>query len=83
MISSPCLKKQVTNVSPESFELFLYVQINRKYQKHALFTQFLICIYVDSSKTIIKDLDLIDLNGIPPLCNNMIKPPLLEDWTTF
>ncbi len=82
-ISSPRLKKQVADVPPESFESFLYVEVDREHRRHAPFTRSLICTCVDNSETIIKDPDLIDLHSIPPLRDNMTEPPLLEDWTTF
>ena len=83
LISSSSLKKKATDISPESFKSFLYVKVGKEYRRHASFTQSLICTYVDSSKIIIKDPDSIDLYGILSLCNNMTKPPLLENWTTL
>ncbi len=38
LISSPRLKKQATDVSSESFELFSYVKVDREHQRHASFT---------------------------------------------
>lgn len=82
LISSLCLKKQAVNVFLKSFESFLYIKFNRKYQRYAPFIQSLICIYVDSLKTIIKDLDSIDFYNILFLYNNMTKPLLFKDWIT-
>lgn len=70
LISSLLLKKLVTDVSAESFKLFSYVEIDRKYQRHVLFIQSLICIYVNSSERIIDNPDVIGLDGISLLCNN-------------
>ena len=83
LISSLHLRKQATNVSPESFESFLYVEVNREHWRHTPFTQSLIYTGVNSSETIIKDLDSINFYSIFLLRNNMTKPPLFEDWTTF
>lgn len=82
LISSSCLKKQVTNKSQESFKSFLYVKVNRKYPRPVLYTWSLICICIDSSETIIENPDLIDFHGISFLRNNMTKPLLLEDRIT-
>lgn len=82
LISSPRLRKKASDVSPESFESFSYVEIDREHRRHAPFTRSLICTCVNSSETIIDNPDAIDLYGIPPLCDNMTEPSLLEDRTT-
>lgn len=82
MISNSRLKKQATDVSPESFELFSYIEIDKKHQIYTPFTQSLICTCVNSSETIIDDPDVNDLYNISPLRNNMTKPPLLKNRTT-
>lgn len=78
LISSPQLRKQAADISPESFETFLYVDVNREHQRHAPFTRALLRICVDGSDTIINDPNAIDNKNVP-LCNNMTEPPLLED----
>ncbi len=83
LISSPRLKKQTTNISLESFQLFLYIEVDKEHRRHMSYTQSLIYICVDSLETIIQDLNLIDLHDIPPLRNNMTKSPLLQYRTTF
>lgn len=82
LISSPRLRKQTIDVFLESFKSFLYKEVNRKHQRYTLFTRSWICIYVDSSKTIIKNLNLIDLHSILLLRNNITKLLLLKDWIT-
>ena len=82
LISSPRLKKQAADISLESFESFLYVEVDKEHQRHAPFTQSLICTCVDSSATIINNPDSIELHGILPLRDNMTEPPLLKDQTT-
>lgn len=83
LISSPHLRKQVLDISLESFELFSYIEIDRKHQKYALFTQFLICICMNNSEIIINNPDTNNLYDIPLLCNNMTESPLLENRITF
>lgn len=83
LISSPHLRKQVIDISPESFELFSYIEIDRKHQKHALFTQFLICICMNSSEIIINNPDANNFYNISLLCNNMTESLLLENRITF
>ena len=55
LISSPRLRKQAANISPESFESFSYVEVDREHQRHVPFTQSLIRTCVDSSEIIIED----------------------------
>lgn len=78
LILSSRLRKQAMFVSLESFKSFLYIKVDKKHQRHALFTRSLICTYVDSSETIINDPNSIDLYDIPPLRNNMTEPLLFE-----
>ncbi len=66
LISSPYLRKQVADVSPESLKSFLYIKVDREYRKHTPFNWSLICTFVDSSETIIKNSDSIDLYNISP-----------------
>ena len=81
MISSPQFRKQAADISLESFETFLYIDINRKHRRHALFTRALFCIYVDSLDVIMNNPDVMGNKDVL-LRNNIIKPPLLEDQTS-
>lgn len=81
LISSLCLRKKALDVFLESFKLFSYIEIDKKYQRYAFFTQTLICIYVNSSKIIINNPNKIDFYNILLLRNKMIKLLLLKDWT--
>lgn len=74
------LRKLVADISPESFEGFLYIQIDTEHRRDAPFTRSLLRACVDSSDSIIADLDVIDDDGFP-LCDNMRDPMLLEDRT--
>lgn len=81
LISSFQLQKQTVDVFPKNFEIFLYVNFDKEYQRHTLFIQALLCKYVDSLDTIMADLDTISDDNIF-LRNNMIEPLLLNNWTT-
>ena len=74
------LRKPAADILPESFEGFLYIQVDTEHRRNALFTRSLLCAYVDSSDSIIADPDIIDDDGFP-LRNNIRDPILLKDWT--
>ena len=81
LISSPQFRKQAADISLESFETFLYIDVNRKHRRHAPFTQALFCIYVDSLDVIMNDPDVMGDKDVF-LRNNIIKLSLLEDQTS-
>lgn len=82
-ILSPYLKKQATNISLKSFKLFLYMEVNKQHQKHLFFTESFICIYINSYKIIMNNLNSINLHNSFSLHNNMIKSLLFNNWITF
>lgn len=61
----------------KSFELFLYIKIDKKYEKHAFFIESLIYIFVNSSEVIINNLNAINLYDIFFLYNSITKSLLL------
>lgn len=81
LISSFQLLKQVVDISLEGFETFLYVDIDKKYQKHIPFTQALHYKCVDSLDTIMAHPDAVDNYNIF-LRDKMMEPPLLKDQIT-
>lgn len=72
----------MADISLESFEIFLYINVNRKYWRHVPFTWAIFCICVDGSDAIINDPDVIDDKDVL-LYDNITKPPLLEDRTSL
>lgn len=64
LILSLRLRKQVTDLFSEIFQLFSYVEIDREYSRYILFTRSLISICVDSLETIINNYNTIDFYGI-------------------
>ncbi len=80
LISSFRLRKQATNIYPENFETFLYVDVDREHQRHTSFTRALLHKCVDSSNAIMADLDAMSNDNIP-LRDNMTEPLPLKDWT--
>lgn len=65
------------------FQMILFIKVDKKHQRHTLFSESLICTYVDSLETMIKDWNSIDLCSILLLYNNMTKPLLFKDRITF
>lgn len=82
LISSSRLQKQAANGSPESFETFSYINVDKKHRRHALFTQALLCKCVDSSDAIMANLDAMGNDNIS-MRDHMTERPLLKDRTTF
>lgn len=83
LILSFYLGKNTLDIFLESFEIFLYIEINKKHQKYTSFTQSLICICVNSPKIIINNPKRIDFYNIFFLHNNISKPSLLKNCITF
>lgn len=80
LISISRLQKQVANVLLKSLEIFLYVNVNRIYQRHTIFTQALLHKYIISLYAIMTNLAIIGNNNIF-LHNNITKSLLLKDRT--
>lgn len=81
LISGLQLKKQVADIFLEGFKTFLYVDVDKKYERHAPFTQVLLYIYIDSSNTIMNDPDAMSDKEVF-LSNNITELLLLEDQTS-
>lgn len=64
LISSPQIRKQAADISPENLETFLYIDIDIKYYRHTSFTWALLCICVDDLDTIMNKLDTMGNNDI-------------------
>lgn len=71
------LKKQVSDILPKSFKCFLYIKVNKLYQKYMLFILFLLRIYINSLDNIIDNPDAVSNDFF--LCNNMRKFLLFEN----
>ena len=74
------LRKLAADISPESFEGILFIQVDIEHRRDAPFTRSLLRAYVDSSNSIIANLDVINHNSFP-LHDNMKDLILLEDRT--
>lgn len=57
-------RTKILNIFSKSFKSFLYIKINKKHQKYILFTQSLICIYVNSLEIIINNSNTINFYSI-------------------
>lgn len=74
------LKKLATDILPNNFKGFLYIQVDIEYQRDGLFTWSLLCTYIESLDSIIADPDIFDNDNFL-LCNNIRDPMLFEDRT--
>lgn len=63
----------------ESFKIFSYVDVDRKYQRYIPFIQTIFCICINNLNGIINNLDVISDKNIS-LYNNITESLLLEDW---
>lgn len=77
LILSSQHRKQVADISPENFEIFLYIDINKKYNRYVSFTRVFICIYVNDLEAIMNNPDVMGNNNIL-LHNNMIELLVLK-----
>lgn len=64
LISSLQIQKQVADVSSESFKIFSYVNVDRKYRRHISFTQALLCKCINSLDAIMADLNAMGKDNI-------------------
>lgn len=76
------LWKKAADITPNSFEEFLYVMIDKKNWKNAPFTYFLLHAYVNSHDNIINNLAKTNNDKKNFLLyNNIKKPQLLKEQT--
>lgn len=76
---NPRLKMQAANLTPERFELFLFVSIDIEHKKNALFTHMLLQACIDNDISIITNLDIAFADKLLLLRDDMeINQILLE-----
>lgn len=80
LISGLQLQKQIINISLKSFEIFLYIDVDKNHWRYIPFTQTLFSKYADSSDIIRTNLNDIG-NGHIFLDNNTMELIPLEDQT--
>lgn len=82
MIANKKSKIGAEKVDLNIFINFLFVMINKKYNKNVSFTKLLLQTYMGTnSNKIFQDLDIKLIGKLPMLYNNMIKLSLLEEKT--
>lgn len=80
---NPRLKMQAADITPERFELFLFVLIDIDHKKNALFTRMLLQTCIDNDTNIITNPDIAFANKLLLLQDNMEINQILLEKTGF